>query len=51
MAIYDSVDIIAKSRANETAGMTGSGTVNVVAATVNVIAQPHVKLELLVSGA
>ncbi len=33
MAIYDSADIIAKSRANETASMTGSGTVNVVATT------------------
>ena len=31
MAIYDNSDIIARSRANETASMTGSGTVNVVA--------------------
>ena len=31
MAIYDSADIIARSRANEAASMTGSGTVNVVA--------------------
>ena len=31
MAIYDSADIIARSRANETTSMTGSGTVNVVA--------------------
>ena len=33
MAIYDSADIIARSRANETASMTGSGTVSVVATT------------------
>ena len=33
MAIYDNSDIIARSRANETASMTGSGTVNVVATT------------------
>ena len=33
MAIYDNADITAKSRANETASMTGSGTVNVVATT------------------
>ncbi len=33
MAIYDSTDIIAKSKANETASMTDSGTVNVVATT------------------
>ena len=31
MAIYGSADIIAKSRANETASITGSGTVNAVA--------------------
>ena len=31
MAIYDNSDIIARSRANETASMTGSGAVNVVA--------------------
>lgn len=31
MAIYDNSDIIARSRANETASMTGTGTVNVVA--------------------
>ena len=33
MAIYDNSDIIARSRANETASMPGSGTVNVVATT------------------
>ena len=33
MAIYDNSDIIARSRANETSSMTGSGTVNVVATT------------------
>ena len=31
MTIYDNSDIIARSRANETASMTGSGAVNVVA--------------------
>ena len=31
MAIYANPDIIARSRANETASMTGSGAVNVVA--------------------
>ena len=31
MAIYDSANIIARSKANETASTTGSGTVNVVA--------------------
>ena len=33
MAIYDNSDIIARSRANETASMAGSGTVNVVTTT------------------
>ena len=30
MAIYDNSDIIARSRANETASMAGSATVNVI---------------------